>query len=61
MESVNVAARLQKASCNRKASGLIPEMAIICIRSCLCLEWQKLSHYLQYLQYIIYMYFVSQF
>lgn len=34
MESVNVAKRLQKASCNRKAPGLIPEMANICVRSC---------------------------
>lgn len=33
MESVNVAKRLQKASCNQKAPGLIPAPAIIFIRS----------------------------
>lgn len=32
MESVNAAKRLQKASCNQKASGLIPAMAGIFIR-----------------------------
>lgn len=32
MESVNVAKRLQKASCNQKAPGLIPSMANIFIR-----------------------------
>lgn len=41
MESVNVAKRLQKASCNRKAPGLIPEMADICVRSCLSSEWRN--------------------
>lgn len=33
MESVNVAKRLQKVSCNQKAPGLIPATAIIFIRS----------------------------
>ncbi len=47
MESVNVAKRLQEASCNQKAAGLIPAMANIFIKGDVSLSMQftvKLSH-----------------